>query len=189
MFTARIIAYVSTFIWLFPAIRQYKGNFFSFFLVLALLDPITFLIRFIWQLDSMKIYASCTIFLIFSLIEIKTNKFNLFYIAVLTIINIYLSFGFSNDILKLYLILQLVIVFFIILRKTIIETFNYEQINLFFFVLVLYLLSVLTKILITFTHLFLGLFYFYITTAFEIFIAVFFIFYNDINSPKIKLNK
>ncbi len=188
MIIPRFISYVSIFIWLLPPIRQYKGNYFYFFLVLALLDPIVYVVRFILPLDPMRIYTLCTIFLVFALIKIRHNKFNWFYIAVLTIINTYLSFSLSFDLLKLYLILQLIVVFFIILRKTLLDTFTNGQINLFYFVLVLYLLSVLTKMLITFTQFSSGIFYFYFTTAFEILIAVFFIFYNDVNIPKIKLN-
>lgn len=34
------IPYLSTFVWIFPALRQYRTNLFFFFLILALTDPI-----------------------------------------------------------------------------------------------------------------------------------------------------
>lgn len=185
----RAVEYISTFIWLFPPIRQYKGNYFYFFLVLALIDPISDAVYSLTAINPMRMYAACTLYLIFGALRVKLTKPNLFYILVFSIIDFYLSLSLSYDLTKLYLVFLLTILFFIILRKTVICTFDKGQINLFYFILTLYLISVITKILITFTQFNTGVFYFYITTAFEILVALYFIFYNEINSPKFKLNK
>jgi hypothetical protein len=73
----------------------------------------------------------------------------------------------------------------IFLKRAVLYLHDYGNINLFFFVLILYETSALSKYLILLFELPVKVIYFNLTTAFEILIALYFTFYTTDNSPKI----
>ena len=184
----KTIILISTVIWLLPPIRQYKKEYFYFFLILALMDPLQIILKLFVVIYPFRLYAIFVMFLIFSVLKIKHSKKTVLIMAAAAAVNVFLSFGMSFNVLLIYLMLEHLTILIIILKNAITLFFDKSVITLFHMVLILYMLTLVLKYLVVIIDLKTGGPYFYITSTFEILIGVFFIIYNEINSPRIKLS-
>ncbi len=182
-----LIITLSIVVWALVPFRQYKMNFFTFFLILALSDPIMVLLHSIFPFYPARFYSATSPLLIFSLLNIgKIRKRYLFYIFI-TIINIYISASLNILIIKLDLLFQFLIMLYIIFGKTLYEIYRNHKISIFYTVFNIYILTFIFKNLIIIINLNKGFYYYYLTSVLEILIGIYFIFYNEKNSAIFKL--
>lgn len=186
MLIIKSIAYVTIIVWLIVPVRQFKTRFFLFFLILGLLDPTAYVLGQIFKLNISISYFLGTIILLYpALFEIKKQiKFGL--VLVLFTAGIIVVFYAMN----ISLIIQIVIHFmiFISFLKVLVVYFSENRkLLLFHLILVLYEFSLLLKFFIYYNEVGVGPAYYYVTTAFEIMIGIFFVFFNEVNSPKLTL--
>ena len=181
----KIIFFISISIWLFTPFRQYKNRYFLYFLILAILDPLVLIIQLFGSIQPSRIYLIGVLFQIISLLNFrKTINYKIILLLII-ITNIWFSFNFGILAINLCLILENLIVLTIFLKISILNTYENMQINSFYVVIIFYLISIITKFLVGITDLKFGVPYFYLTSAFEIIIGIFFIFFNDKNSPRL----
>jgi hypothetical protein len=184
-----LVNLISIVIWLFPPFKQRKTDFFQYFLILALNDPVLALSYVIFHTNPIKITFVSTYLLFVSLLErdfIKKNKrvFILFFIFILAA-DIWLSPKIIYDVKLLLEFLVLVLV----IKKALLYLSRYQKVNLFLTVLVFYEITIIIK----YVYITLGgsssVVYFYLTSFFEYFIGIFFSIYNKENSPNFSLFK
>jgi len=174
-----IIFYFNVAAWLLPPFRQWDCKYFLYFLILALSDPIILIAESLGTFDSTPFYLFVSTFILIALIR----KISLFLILIIDLIaSIYLTFP---EIKVITFLIHFVILLFF-LREFIIIISTDSKIVIFYLILVLYEASVLFKFAASYMEV-AGYLFYYITTAFEVFIAVFFAIYNEKNSPVIKL--
>lgn len=180
------ISTVGNIAWLFIPLRQKGTTYFYYFLVLAISCVFSFIDRF-FLIHPARIYLGVFFFLIISLFNFKKiPNYVLFLIGVL-IISIILPFLLSIRIITVCLIIQHAIIFFIILKRTILYSYREERINLFQFILLLYEITLVTRFMVVLHNIKTSIIYFYLTAAFGILIGIFFLFYNVENSPEFRL--
>jgi len=187
MLLPEIILFLSIIIWLFPPFRQYKGKFFFYFLILALLDPLIDFIFLFASVNTIRIYSVADLFMIISLINLRKLQKYLPFILPITVIVIWFSSFLNIRFLNFFIVIEHLVILIIFLKMTIVDIYDSMRINLFYIMLDLYLSSLIFKFLANLIDLRFGLLYFYLTSAFEILIGIFFILYNEENSPKVKL--
>ena len=177
--------YTSMFVWILVPFRQYKQKLFWFFVVLAAPDPITTILRAIFNSNSNLVYIFASILMIYTLIDYKRNvKRKIIFFFILTLSSLGLIESKTPNI-DLYLtVFLLIVILGIFFAKTVMSLVEYHEIKTFYALLILYQLSNITKILNVFTGVFDAYFYFYITTAFEILIGIFFIIFKQ-DDPRI----
>ena len=185
MFFAKVIALISIFIWIIIPLRQFNSKYFIYFLILAILDPLILIIQLFVVLEPFRIYSVAVLFQIMSLINFKKNAQFKFILFLVIIINIWLSFYLSISEILLLIIFENFIVLSLFFRLTILNIFESIKINLFYVILILYVLSIIMKFFVDYIDIKFGLNYFYLTSAFEIIVGIFFIFFNDKNSPRL----
>ena len=187
MLVARLIIFVDILIWMFPPFRQFQKRYFYYFLLLGISDPLFQIIYIFIKFDPFRLYEVFTPLMLLSVINFRLGKKDIFIAAFLLILNfIYTVFAPVSYLKVSLLVLHLIILSYFLVHATL-ELNHNKTINIFYFVLCLYQLSLAMKYLITITDLTTGVFYFLISTAFEILIAVFFIFFNEKNGPKLKI--
>lgn len=147
---AKILLYVGFVIWLLPPIRQFKGRFFAFFLILAFIDPIALLFYFSYGYTIpfyFYLTAECT--LLISLLWKNSNiKLRYFYIVSLSIVTFCLTLINMTTNIQLTLMLFIdLIILFSILKLFITEYVNRRKTNLFILVLIFYQLTTISKFL------------------------------------------
>lgn len=182
----KYILFFSTFIWLITPVRQFGTRFFYFFLVLALIDFIFILISQFVLFNSLQYYLLCVLILLYAaLFELKTKN------RVLLII----CFAVPGLLILLYqpqlsIVFQTIIhliIFVIFLRVLIIHFAERRKLLWFHLILIMYEFSILLKFFVYYNELEIGLVYYYVTTAIQILIGIFFLFINEKNSPKLRI--
>jgi len=182
----KLIGYINSIIWILIPIRQYKTKFFLFFLVLGLLDPLAFTSIFLIKFNVAILYLFGTIVLFYTASlgikrEIKIG-FSLFFL-VASLIVVFYSMPIS-------IIIQMVIhlmIFIYFLKILVVFYSEHRKLLLFHLVLVVYEFSLLLKFYVFYHEVGVGPAYYSVTTALQIIIGIFFIFVNEVNSPKLTI--
>lgn len=180
-----LITYILYAVWLIIPLRQTKTNYFLYFLVWSFLSAFM-LIDFILLIHPAYFYIGTFNFLIISLFNFKKIPYYILFLAGVLVISIILPFLLSIDVITFCLVLQQIIIFVIILKRTIVYIGNQEKLNIFHFVLLLYELTLITRFIVVLGEVKTGLIFFYLSAAFGIFIGIFFLFYNENNSPVLR---
>lgn len=180
------IHYITIIVWLLIPIRQYTTRFFLFFLILALVDPFLLGIYQFVQINSILYYLFCAIILLYpTLFEIKKSIRIILIVFFLILSFTMLQFSIIDAILIQIIIHLMIFIFF--LNLLVIYYSRNRQLLLFHLILVIYQFSVLLKFFVYYSKAEFGEIYFFATTAFEILIGLFFILFNENNSPKFSL--
>ncbi len=179
MIIARIIFYGTLIAWLFPPFRQRGCRYFLFFLILALSDPGWYILNQMHYRDSSFYYLVVSTLLL-------TAVFRKRQLLLLLIPVFFAGFYLNAPEIRIFTIIFHFILLIFFLRELILIISRESRIVIFNLVLLLYEASVLFKFSASY-FITAGYLFFYITTAFEILIAVFFSFINEKNSPVIKL--
>ena len=181
-----IVFLVTVLVWLIPPFKQYKTRYFYFFLILALMDPISFVIMKSFHIVPQAISPVIAVLLIYSLIK-NEYKNALIIIAVMLLL-IVIELILKNDLLSLLnSIIHLMILGIIIINflKYILEK---NAVSIFFIFLISYELSSILKNIVYATDIMEGIVLFYITTFFQIFFGIIFSFVN-INTKVFPISK
>ena len=186
MYLAKIIVYISILFWLLPPFRQIKGGYFLYFLISGYSDPITLFL--LWHLKLNPYYSHLIISLLLTISIFYYTKFLKIRWIISLVLFLILSLWLCD---KSTLYIPIVIFRILIVWQLFVSSANEfllkHKINLYLSVLIFYELTVILKYVavgINYTN---GIYMFYLTLAFEMFICIFFIFYNLENSPLIKL--
>ena len=179
MIISRIIFYIGIFVWLLPPFRQKSTRYFIYFLLLAVSDPTFFLINWIHQINSPSYYLILSTLLLISLIRKKYALFLLIIPAGFIIYHANLDLQLINFLLHFSILLYF-------LKDLIVSTSEKSKIVIYNLILVMYEVSLMTKFAASYFFR-AGYLFYDISSAFEILIAIFFVIYNDKNSPEIKI--
>lgn len=188
MLVVRVIVYLDILVWLFPPFRQHRKRYFYYFLLLGISDPLFQLLYNFVKFHPFRLYEIFTPLMLISVLNFKWNYKYIITSAILIIISIFITAFAPIPFISINLLILHLVILSFFLTATTLELHNNRTINIFYFVLCLYQLSLAMKYLIFLIDLRTGVFYFYITTAFEILIAAFFIFFNEKNSPKLRID-
>jgi hypothetical protein len=184
-----LAAYINIFVFLFPPFRQYGGKYFLFFLVLALGDPFIIIVVELIHLNGPNVVCLIAWAAFFSVTKIANSRKGLIILSIFTVILI-IAVIFINGSDASFLA---ILINFLTLSYFIREAAQYysatNDFHLGYFMLVLYLIGIITKLYVMAGHTQLGILYFYITDIFEFFIALFFTIYKVERSPVLKLKK
>lgn len=181
----RYLLYISTVLWLFPPIRQYKRSLFYFFLVLALLDPISFIYL---ELTNKNLpfgfYITANFLLFISILEKESIRRNLFFIILsgLILLGIIVFAGFTSKQSLIILLAFQFLILSVILKKFIINFALNKRINFFQLVLIFYVLTIITKFLNLLTNFADATAFFIITSIAQIIFGFYFSIVRENNS-------
>lgn len=184
-----IVWIISVLIWLFPPFKQRKTEYFWYFLILAITDPLTAILNLTLSIKTIQVNLLITFCLILALSDFSMIKKNWIIVVLIFLILVVavsdLSIKAQNEIK----ILLSFIVLFIILKNSLLYFNKNHTINLFFLIFILYEITIITKFMFSISETKTGVVYFYTTSFFEYFIGIYFSFFNVENSPKFKLIK
>ena len=188
MVIAYIVGLASDILWLFIPLRQIRTDFFFFFTVNAITAAIILIDRY-FLIHPANFYLGQGLFLILSLYKLEKIPSHILLIMCVFIISAALPFFISVQTITFILILEHIIIFTIILKRVVIYINRNLKINLFHFILLLFEISLATRFIVVLKDIRTSIIFFYTSAALGILIGIFFLFYNEINSPKISLEK
>ncbi len=177
-----ILLVVSVIIWTFIPFRQFRGNYFVFFLILAMLDPLMLFVVKLFHVHPFRFYSISSIFLIFSLLDFDLIKKRIPLITTIALGNTLIAIFANLQILKIDLLLQNIIIEYLILERTTLYIQGNNCINYFHLALNFYVVTLIIKDFVVLIDVKTGVYYFYITSSFEILIGLYFLFVNEKNS-------
>ena len=176
---------LSILIWLMPPIKQYKTQYFTFFLVLALSDPIIYSVYLIFSIPTLNFYPIMTLLLIISLSDRK--KYYLWIVDSLIILII--TYIFQNDPIRLFdfCIILFSVVLYQIINKLLQMIIQQKYLNLFLCLLLFYALLNELKFISISLNLYQGSVSYYLATFIQIFFGISFSFIT-INTKNISIS-
>ncbi len=173
MIIAKAITIISMIVWLFPLIKQYKTEYFYFFVVLALADPLNLSILLISKVTLQFTGPFIILMMIGSLHPKKLTWFPFAFILLLILIWFVRE---SNNALLLIATIGHVIVFMMITSRLIDRLNKRLLLSGFLVLLSIYELITVLKILVVVTDLLHGITQFYIASFFQILFGLLFSF-------------
>lgn len=186
MALVQVIQLLSTLLWIFVPIRQSRTRLFLFFLILGLSDIIYIVLMLALEIESLTFYAfSAATLLYAALISISRRKRLLLFAFTITSAGI-IVFFLPDQKIVFQIIIHL-IVFALFTRLMILYFSENRKLLLFHFVLIVYEFSVLLKFFVYYHEIQVGIAYYYVTTALQLLLGIFFLFVNEKNSPKFRL--
>lgn len=168
------IQYLSILIWLLPPIRQYKTQYFTFFLILALFDPILYSVYLSFGIHPLKFYPIMTFLLIISLSNIRKQ----FLWIATSLVILMLTYVYQNDTERLYYLCLILysIVLYQIINKLMQIIIQKRVLNLFLSLLLFYALINELKFIAIALDLYQGAMSYYLATFTQIFFGIIFSF-------------
>ena len=132
---------------IFPAIRQFRGRFFYFFLILALGDPITLIILLTFNLEGPHFQPLIiTSLLVLSILDAKSKR-NYIFVITLLLMNLFISIWFADfKITYSMTVILHIIIFYKILIIFIKKNVDEKAVNIFYIIFLLGELIIITKI-------------------------------------------
>ncbi len=132
-----IISISSIIVWALPPFKQYRTDYFYFFLILAFTSPFNIIIIYLLRISPLLIAVMSSFLLISSLMSYKKQRY---FFVILSIISFVISFGFSihRNTLIILLILTHIIVVLILINSFIKHLQETKAVNLFLILLVTY---------------------------------------------------
>lgn len=176
----KLLYFASLIVWILPPIRQYKSYMFDFFLVLAVIDPATFLYGLITKSNLPLWLIALFIYLLF--ISIVTEEFlkKLKYVFIALPLLFVTSIPYMST--KYYHILFVsmdLVLLFVFLKWLITSYVESKKLNIFYLMLVFYMLTIILK----FFNLIIGFAdasaFFIITTIAQIAFGLFFSIFRE----------
>jgi hypothetical protein len=181
MAIARIIIYISSIIWLLPAVRQYGKTYFLYFLILALSDPFSILCITVIGIPPDYIHSIAALFLYYSF-GIDSNEFiNKWLLNLLLIVFFLVAIVIVSDLNFIILILHFLI-FLKFIKQVLISLHKTNAVNIFLLAFVFYELTIIMNILVFISSTETGIIFFYLTLSFQILVAIFFTIFREENT-------
>lgn len=173
-----IILYLSMFFWIFPAVRQYKTEMFWYFLVLALSDPISLILRALrinYPHTTLILYFALLLTVMLPLFKRPSTKAVLFIILTLSIYSFFDSVMFTANV---KLLIHVIIIFYFS-QRSLLFIKQTDKVNIFHLFLLLEEISIVLKVLAALDGTKTGLAFFVVTNGFQILIAIFFTIFKE----------
>ncbi len=186
---SKILLYISIVIWLIPPWRQFQTKYFIFFLILALIDPISFIYRYIIiKTIPFEFYIFANYLLLISLLESTTIKKNgfLFIVTGLTLIGIIIFANFTNNQSLIFLLAFQFLMLATILKRFIVNYAFEKRVNVFNLILIFYFLTIITKFFNLLTGFADAIAFFIITSIAQVIFGLYFSIVRE-DKPKIVL--
>lgn len=179
MNVVQLIGFVSPVIWALPPFRQYKGNFFYYFLFVALSDPLVLALRGHLRMVPSNIYFVLALFgALVSIIAIdKKIRWKLVLPALVAVLA--LGFSIPNWDISYIVVVLLVTILYYSIRHIIVFAAKNSYVSLFHFLFLIYNASLLIKLVNAMVDPRMGAMYFYSTTIFELILGILFCFFRE----------
>lgn len=175
----KILTFVSIIIWLFPPIKQYRQNYFRFFLLLALTDPLTIVLGRSFNIVFSQLYVVFTIMFFLSLLDFqKLNPFKLILIAIVFATGFFSIFNYW-DYSYLFITIMLFLILLIVVKNSFQFVIDSGSLNIFHIILCFYLITNMLKFWSYVQYFSAGLGFYYVTTSLQLFIGLFFSIYKE----------
>ncbi|MFC2103568.1 hypothetical protein ACFLSS_03980 [Bacteroidota bacterium] len=182
----KIIYAISALAWFCPIFRQFKGNFFYYFLILGLTDPLNILNAVTFQLIDVNHFIVISSLLLFFVIQYGGKNFlnNWLIKSILTLIVISLMLYLPKIEFLVVAIRSLILFNFI--KKTVLLLHSTGELNFFYLVLSFYELTIVINFIVHFGRTDVDIVVFLSTFAFQVLIAIFFSIFRE-DSPLLTL--
>lgn len=159
-------------VWILPLFRQFKSGIFYYFLILAIEDPLGFILYSLFNIDPVFIHSILAISLYFSI------DFNLEELLKNRIANTIIIIGCLIALFTLSNLFILILIgHFLVLSKfvkhIILRLHGSGEMNIFYLVMTFYELTILVNIIGIVGGSYIGITLHYTTLAFQILIAIF----------------
>lgn len=179
----KILFYSTMIVWLFPPIRQVKTKLFYFFLILAIIDPIAIIYAETFNYPLPLFYWIIGCFLLLIAIIDKKDFIKKMGILFLLLIMTLMPTFFSSDIIFSFLGIELIyfFIFAIFLTGFIKEYAIEKKVNLFKILLLFYILTAISKILLVMLGYTYATPFFIITSIFQAIIGLYFSIFREDN--------
>jgi len=171
----QFLVLTSVVVWILPPFRQYKSYMFDFFLVLALIDPITFVYGITTRKSLPLAIFTLFVFLLIVSVTSEENLKKLKYLFVATPIFFISLIPILETVhYHFFIIFENFVLLFIFLKWLITDYVEKRKLKVFYLILVFYILTVILKyfnLLIGFAD---ASQFFIITSIAQIFFGLFF---------------
>ena len=146
--TLEILLYSSFIVWIFPAIRQYRGRFFFIFFVLAVGDPIAFISVVVFNFNlgptvPLLVSYIVAIIVLYKLSEKKPSKLSFIFCTIVLISPLFSS---NYKFYYIAIVILIIFVFYNVLIFFIKKNIDEKAVNLFYIAFLLYELLNIFKI-------------------------------------------
>jgi hypothetical protein len=172
-----IIILLGMFFWIVPAARQYKSPLFYYFLVFAYYDAVAIIIYSLTGYTHLKLlFALILVYsVVYSLTSRRTSNKVLFFSVILLVLDLF--FMTLNG--TYYQIAIHSVIIYLFFRRTITFVALKGSLNIFHLFLLLEEFSLIFKFLANQLDPAMGTLLFYLTTFFQLFIAIFFSIFRE----------
>lgn len=181
MTITQLIIYASILFWLFPVIRHYKGNYFIYFLILALSDPLAIACVAVFKIQPTVIHAIAAICLFYSIDTVRHEFIRLWMLNLIIIITFIILLLLQSIPLFLILIFHF-LVLYVFIKKLMIKLYQFGELNWFYMVLIFYEITALVKLIVLISGAEIGIVYYFLTVTFQFLIAIFFTIFREESS-------
>ena len=164
-------------VWLLPPIRQYKGKLFLYFLLLAIADPLSHVLTISFSTNSYQIYSLISFGAVLAVSVNKIYRKNIAFVFTGFILTLFITITQDRNVIYIYLIVLHLIILWNFLKETLISFSKNNFLTLGWVVLILYEISIVLKLIVVLEVTQVSVIYYYLTTGFEILIAIFFTIY------------
>lgn len=179
----KLVIYLSILVWIFPPLKQFRGRFFYYFLILALADPITIALRYFHIEFSLPLYVLVSAGL---LISLPRNQIKFSYLVPVVVLPLILvCFLPSADLMILIGVIHLLILF-VLFKYAINYIFINGKLQIFHLLLVAYETTMMLKFIKIIFELNTGKVDFYFITGFQVILGILFCFIRE-ESPRLAL--
>ena len=184
----RILLLVCSFLWIFPAVTQYKTPYFKFFLILAVCTIVSIVLIFSHQLTlALYFYLPASFCLPFTLLQKKTIIKLKYFFILLGGILLYTLLDHAHYKHEFELMMFLDSITLVILLSTfVMDAITQRSLNIFLLVLVLYALSLIIRSFYAIVGTPLAIYNFFVSDVFELLVCLFFIFFKE-SSPSLRI--
>jgi hypothetical protein len=182
----RLIVYLSTFVWIFPPLRQFRGRFFYYFLLLGLSDPVSLAFHYLgFEGSSLPLFFLFSVGLLLSLPQ-QQRFIKISYLIPVLILSICaIDFLQVSDLIILIGLIHIMIVF-AIFKYIITYVYKNGRIQFFHLLLLTYEILMLLKFINLIFELNNGIINFNFISGFQILLGILFCFIRE-ESPKLAL--
>lgn len=178
----RLIVYLSTFVWIFPPLRQLRGRFFYYFLILAATDPVSIALHYLGlESWSIPLFVLLSAGLLLSLPGQNRYLRLPYLIPGFVLYTAAIYFLQISDLIILIGIIHIMIVY-VLFRYTITYVFNSGKVQIFHLLLLTYEVSMLLKFINLIFELNAGIVNFNFISGFQILLGILFCFIKEENS-------
>ena len=186
MIISLIIADVSLIVWYFPAVKQRHTDLFYYFYFTALVHPLRLYLYYFGWISVVHTELPAA-FLILASLFLNNNRWFLFAAIPVEIILYFISKIISMEAVVLLKLLLYILILLYFTRELIIKILDDKVISIFFTLLIILALSILLKNITVLTDIRTGEIYFYVTTAFQLILGLYFSIF-AIHTHDIKLS-